>query len=88
MSYQAERATAALDHNVFLDLHIDISQGRKRRRADTSWKTGSPRYVELCLTDEIFHEIHNHPDAQERSLEQYGQTSTERSRSRVMTGKP
>jgi ribosomal protein S18 acetylase RimI-like enzyme len=68
--HQAERATAALDHNVFLDLHIDISQrpqGEESRYLLEDWIAED---VELCLTDEIFHEIHNHSDARERSLEQ------------------
>jgi GNAT superfamily N-acetyltransferase/predicted nucleic acid-binding protein len=68
--YRTERATAALDHNVFLDLHIDISrrpQGKESRYLLEDWIAED---VELCLTDEIFHEIHNHSDASERSLEQ------------------
>jgi predicted nucleic acid-binding protein/ribosomal protein S18 acetylase RimI-like enzyme len=68
--YQAECAIAALDHNVFLDLHIEVSQrpqGEESRYLLEDW-VGD--YVELCVTDEIFHEIHNHPNAQERSIEQ------------------
>lgn len=68
--YHAERAIAALDHNVFLDLHIDI---RKRPQAEESqylWEDWIADYVELCVTGEIFYEILNHPDAQARPVEQ------------------
>lgn len=68
--YQAERATAALDHNVFLDLHIDLSRRPQAEESRYLLEDWIAEDVELCLTDEIFHEIHNHPDARERSLEQ------------------
>jgi ribosomal protein S18 acetylase RimI-like enzyme len=68
--YQAERATAALDHNVFLDLHIDVRERPQAEESRYLLEDWVAEQVELCLTDEIFHEIYNHPDAQERSLEQ------------------
>jgi ribosomal protein S18 acetylase RimI-like enzyme/predicted nucleic acid-binding protein len=68
--HQAERATAALDHNVFLDLHIDISRRPQAEESRYLLEDWIAENIELCLTDEIFHEIYNHPDAQERSLEQ------------------
>lgn len=68
--YQAECAIAALDHNVFLDLHIEVSQRPQAEESLYLLEDWVGDYVELCVTDEIFHEIHNHPNAQERSLEQ------------------
>jgi ribosomal protein S18 acetylase RimI-like enzyme/predicted nucleic acid-binding protein len=68
--YRADRATAALDHNVFLDLHLDMGkrpQAEESRHLQEDW-VGED--VELCLTDEIFHEILNHPNPTERALEQ------------------
>ncbi len=68
--YQAERAIAALDHNVFLDLHTDISQRSQAEESQYLLEDWVADHVDLCLTDEIFYEIHNHPNSQERSLEQ------------------
>jgi predicted nucleic acid-binding protein len=68
--HQAERATAALDHNVFLDLHIDISRRPQAEESRYLLEDWIAEDVEFCLTDEIFHEILNHPDARERTLEQ------------------
>jgi len=68
--YQAECAMAALDHNVFLDLHIEVSRRPQAEESRYLLEDWLGDYVELCVTDEIFHEIHNHPDVQERSIEQ------------------
>lgn len=68
--YQAECAIAALDHNVFLDLHIEISQRPQAEESRYLLEDWLGDHVELCVTDEIFHEIHNHPNRQERSIEQ------------------
>jgi len=68
--YQAERAIAALDHNVFLDLHMSISQRPQARESRYLREDWIADYAELCVTEEIFHEIQDHPDTQERSLEQ------------------
>ncbi len=68
--YQAERATAALDHNVFLDLHIDVRERPQAEESRYLLEDWVAEHVELCVTDEIFHEIYNHPNSQERSLEQ------------------
>jgi ribosomal protein S18 acetylase RimI-like enzyme/predicted nucleic acid-binding protein len=64
-----ERATAALDHNVFLDLHMDPDerqQGEESRYLLDDWVG---EYVEFCITTEVLHEIQNHADAQERAAE-------------------
>lgn len=65
-----DRPRAALDHNVFLDLHLDARvrpQGVESRYLLDDWIA---EYVELCVTDEIFHEIHQHEDADERVAQQ------------------
>lgn len=67
--YQAERAIAALDHNVFLDLHIDTGQRPQAEESKFLLEDWIADTVELCVTDEIFYEIHNHQNPQERSLE-------------------
>jgi GNAT superfamily N-acetyltransferase len=64
-----ERAIAALDHNVFLDLHMDPEerpQGEESRYLLTDW---IGEYVELCITTEVLHEIQNHADVQARETE-------------------
>lgn len=68
--HRTERAIAALDHNVFLDLHLDMSQRPQAKESQYLQEDWIADYVELCLTAEVFHEIQNHPDARERSLEQ------------------
>ncbi|HET9591967.1 MAG TPA: GNAT family N-acetyltransferase [Solirubrobacterales bacterium] len=68
--YQAERGIVALDHNVFLDLHIDISQRPEAEESRYLLEDWIADHAELGVTDEIFHEIHNHPDAQVRAREQ------------------
>jgi ribosomal protein S18 acetylase RimI-like enzyme len=68
--FHDERAVAALDHNVFLDLHMDETQrpqGEESRYLLADW---IGEYVEFCLTDEVFYEIHKHVDADERAVEQ------------------
>jgi ribosomal protein S18 acetylase RimI-like enzyme/predicted nucleic acid-binding protein len=67
--YQAERAIAALDHNVFLDLHIDVSQRPQAAESRYLLEEWVADHVELCVTDEVFHEIRGHPDAEEQSIE-------------------
>jgi ribosomal protein S18 acetylase RimI-like enzyme/predicted nucleic acid-binding protein len=67
---EGERARAALDHNVFLDLHLPQvrrPEGKESEYLLTDWIA---EYIELCVTDEIFHEIHDHKDAKEKSTEQ------------------
>ena len=85
--FHDERAVAALDHNVFLDLHMDATQrpqGEESRYLLADW---IGEYVELCLTDEVFYEIHKHADADERAVEQHGPTCIAKCRS-PMTGGP
>lgn len=68
--FQDDRPVAALDHNVFLDLHIDVEerpQGKESRYLLDDWIA---EYVELCVTDEIFYEIHRHADETQRAAEQ------------------
>ena len=67
--FQDERPAAVLDHNVFLDLHMkaaDRPQGGESRYLLDDWIA---EYVELCVTDEIFYEIHRHSNETERSAE-------------------
>jgi len=66
---QTERAIAALDHNVFLDLHLDVSQRAQARESQYLLEDWVADDVELCVTDEVFREIYNHPNPQERALE-------------------
>ncbi len=68
--YHADRAVAALDHNVFLDLHIEPSRRPQAKESRYLWEDWIADDVELCVTNEIFHEILDHPDPQEQSLEQ------------------
>jgi GNAT superfamily N-acetyltransferase len=68
--HQRERAVVALDHNVFLELHMSIDQRPQAEESRYLLEDWVADDVELCLTDEIFHEILKHPDAQERSREQ------------------
>lgn len=68
--YDDLRPTAALDHNVFLDLHMEPRlrpQGKESRYLFDDW---IGEYVELCVTDEVFLEIHRHDNAAERAAEQ------------------
>jgi hypothetical protein len=68
--FQDERPVAALDHNVFLDLHMRADQrpqGKESLYLLTDW---IGEYVELCVTNEIFYEIHRHTNADERATEQ------------------
>lgn len=68
--FEDERSVAALDHNVFLDLHMDAAnrpEGSESRHLLDDW---IGEYVELCVTDEVFHEIHDYGDATQRALEQ------------------
>lgn len=69
-SFEDDRRTVALDHNVFLDLHLppeERPQGKESRYLLDDW---IGEYVELCVTDEIFHEIRRHSDDTERAAEQ------------------
>lgn len=68
--YQDDRPSAALDHNVFLDLHIGPEKrpgGGGSRYLLDDW---IGEYVELCVTDENFREIDRHEVDAERSAEQ------------------
>jgi len=67
--YQEEREVAALDHNVFLDLHIDVERRPQAHESRYLLEEWVADHVELCITDEVFHEIHSYPDASERSVE-------------------
>jgi ribosomal protein S18 acetylase RimI-like enzyme len=60
--YQGARQFAALDHNVFLDLHIDAEsrpEGAESRYLLSDWLG---EYIELCVTDEVFLEINRFHD--------------------------
>lgn len=67
--YRTERAIAALDHNVFLDLHIDVDERPQAAESKYLQEDWVADFVELCVTDEVFHEIHGHPDPAEQSVE-------------------
>lgn len=67
--FEDERATAALDHNVFLDLHMNPDerpQGEESRYLLSDW---IGEYVEFCITNEVLYEIQDHADTQERATE-------------------
>jgi ribosomal protein S18 acetylase RimI-like enzyme len=73
--FEDERQAVALDHNVFLDLHMDAEkrpEGAESRYLLDDW---IGEYVELCVTDEVFHEIHDHADAIQRAAEQHWASS-------------
>lgn len=68
--FEDERPAAALDHNVFLDLHMKVEerpQGEESHYLLSDW---IGEYVELCVTDEVFMEIRSHDNPAERRLEQ------------------
>jgi ribosomal protein S18 acetylase RimI-like enzyme/predicted nucleic acid-binding protein len=59
-----------IEDNVFLDLHVapeQRPQGSESRYLLDDW---IGEQVELCVTDEVFHEIHHHADPVERAAEQ------------------
>jgi len=66
--YRTERAIAALDHNVFLDLHIDVDERPQAAESKYLQEEWVADFVELCVTDEVFHEIYGHPDPEEQSV--------------------
>ncbi len=68
--HRAERAIAALDHNVFLDLHLDVNQRPQAKESRYLWEDWIADHAELCVTDEIYYEIYNHPNAQQRRMGQ------------------
>jgi GNAT superfamily N-acetyltransferase len=68
--FQDERPTAALDHNVFLDLHADSTKRPPSKESLYLLDDWIGEYIELCVTDEIFHEIDRHDVADERAAEQ------------------
>lgn len=68
--FQGDRAIAALDHNVFLDLHMSINQRPQAKESKFLMEDWVGEQVDLVVTNEIFYEILNHPDALERSREQ------------------
>lgn len=68
--FEDDRAAVALDHNVFLDLHMKTEerpQGEESRYLLSDW---IGEYVELCVTNEVFNEILSHDDPDERAVEQ------------------
>jgi GNAT superfamily N-acetyltransferase len=68
--FQDERVATALDHNVFLDLHIGVAQrseGIESRYLLSDWVG---EHIELCVTDEVFYEIHLLDDQAQRATEQ------------------
>lgn len=67
--FEDDRRAVALDHNVFLDLHLpptERPQGKESRYLLDDW---IGEYVELCVTDEIFHEIRRHSDSTQKAAE-------------------
>jgi ribosomal protein S18 acetylase RimI-like enzyme len=68
--FDDERPFAALDHNVFLDLHLDREQRPQGEESQYLLDDWLGEYVELCITDEVFHEIHKHANPIERPVEQ------------------
>jgi ribosomal protein S18 acetylase RimI-like enzyme/predicted nucleic acid-binding protein len=71
---ETERDLAALDHNVFLDLHIALAerpQGRASRVLLSDW---IGEFVELVVTDEVAHEINRlvDPAGKQSQFEQIG----------------
>jgi ribosomal protein S18 acetylase RimI-like enzyme len=69
-----DRDLAALDHNVFLDLHVAAShrpQGRSSRVLLSDW---IGEFVELVVTDEVSHEINRltDPATKRAQFEQIG----------------
>lgn len=58
---------AAIDHNIFLDLVSTRKQGRESRYLNADWIA---EYVDLCITDEVLHEINQCQDGARRSAMQ------------------
>jgi hypothetical protein len=50
------RETAALDHNILNDLSSSRREGAESRLLLDPWLA---EYIELCVTDEVHHEIHD-----------------------------
>jgi ribosomal protein S18 acetylase RimI-like enzyme/predicted nucleic acid-binding protein len=65
-----DRQRVALDHNVFLDLHLDPLQRVGAPESRYLLDDWIAEYVELCITDEILHEIHRLTDGVQRQAEQ------------------
>lgn len=68
--YQDDRPAAALDHNVFLDLHMGPEKRPEGAQSGYLLDDWIGEYVELCVTDEVFGEIDRHDVAIERSAQQ------------------
>lgn len=58
---------AAIDHNIFVDLVSDRRQGCESRHLKEDWIS---EYLDLCVTDEVLHEINQCQDAGLRSTMQ------------------
>jgi GNAT superfamily N-acetyltransferase/predicted nucleic acid-binding protein len=58
-----QREVAVIDNNVFSDLATGRPQGGESRLLEADWIS---ELVELCITDELLHEIHDCDDAQLR----------------------
>ncbi len=65
-----EREFVALDHNVFLDLHVPRGLRPEGKESEYLLEDWIAEYIELCVTDEIFHEIHRHKNKTEKMVEQ------------------
>ncbi len=62
-----DHEVAAIDHNIFLDLFSTRREGHESRHLDTDWIS---EYVDLCITDEVLHEINHCQDASLRATMQ------------------
>ncbi len=60
---EASREAAALDHNILNDLSSTRSEGSESRLLAEAWLS---EYVELCVTDEVHHEIHEASESELR----------------------
>jgi GNAT superfamily N-acetyltransferase len=68
--FQDERVATALDHNVFLDLHLGAAQRPEGTESAYLLSDWVGEHIELCVTDEVFHEIHLLDDQAQRATEQ------------------
>ena len=67
---EMEQECVALDHNVFLDLHLPLGDRPEGQQSQYLLDDWIGEYVELCVTDEIFHEIDRLSDPGKKREEQ------------------
>ncbi|ACB73638.1 GNAT family N-acetyltransferase [Opitutus terrae] len=61
---EASRIVAAIDANIFFDLISERDQGDESRALVADWLQSE---IDLCIADEIYHEIQRHDDDHERT---------------------